>query len=46
LETHLNVAMMVQIIYEEDLMKISGLIEKSMQLLNGFINYMEKADLK
>lgn len=46
LETHLNIARMVQIISEDDLMKISVLIEKSMQLLNGFINYMEKADLK
>ncbi len=46
LETHLNIAMMVQIISEDELLEVSGLIEKSMQLLNGFINYMEKADLK
>lgn len=46
LETHLNVAMMIQIITEDEFKQISVLVEKSMKLLNGFINYMEKADLK
>lgn len=46
LETLLNIAVMVEIISEEDFNLIIPSVEKSMQVLNGFINYMEKADLK
>lgn len=46
LETLLNIAVMVEIITEEEFIKISPLIEKVLQLLNGFINYNQKAELK
>jgi four helix bundle protein len=46
LETHLNIAVMVEIISAEDFNSIAPSIEKTLQLLNGFINYMEKATLK
>ena len=46
LETLLNIAVMVEIIAAEEFIKISPLIEKTLQLLNGFINYNQKADLK
>ena len=46
LETHLNIALMVEIISEEDFNLVCGSIEKALQILNGFINYMEKANLK
>ena len=46
LETLLNMAVMVEIINEEEYIKIDPLFEKTLQLLNGFINYNQKADLK
>ena len=46
LETLLNIAVMVEIITEEEFNKIIPSLEKSLQILNGFINYNQKADLK
>ncbi len=46
LETLLNIAVMVKIISEEEFNKIIPFLEKSLQVLNGFINYNQKADLK
>ncbi len=46
LETLLNIAVMVEIISEDDFKAMLPSLEKSMQLLNGFINFMEKAKLK
>jgi four helix bundle protein len=42
----LNVALNIEIINEEDFNKISPTIEKCLRLLNGFINYNQKAELK
>jgi uncharacterized protein YlaN (UPF0358 family) len=46
LETLLNIAIMVEIITEEEFNKIIQALEKALQVLNGFINYNKKADLK
>ena len=46
LETLLNIAVMVEIISEEEFNIIIPALEKSLQVLNGFINYNQKADLK
>ena len=46
LETLLNIAVMIEIISEEEFNRIILSLEKSLQLLNGFINYNQKADLK
>ncbi len=46
LETLLNIAVMVEIITEEEFNHIIPTLEKAMQVLNGFINYNQKADLK
>jgi len=46
LETLLHIAVMVEIINEDDFIKLNPLLEKTLQLLNGFINYNQKADLK
>ena len=46
LETLLNIALLVEIINEEQFNKIVPFFEKSLQVLNGFINYNQKADLK
>jgi four helix bundle protein len=46
LETLLNIAVMVEIITEEDFIKIDQQVEKTLQILNGFINYNQKAELK
>ncbi|MBC7889157.1 MAG: four helix bundle protein [Ferruginibacter sp.] len=46
METLLNIAVMVEIITEEEFNKIIPSFEKSLQVLNGFINYNQKADLK
>ena len=46
LETLLNIAVMVEIISEEEFNKIIPALEKALQVLNGFINYNQKADLK
>ena len=41
-----NIAVMVEIITEEEFNKIIPALEKALQVLNGFINYNQKADLK
>ncbi len=46
LETLVNVALLVKIISEEQLNNITVLIEKNLQILNGLINYYQKAELK
>ena len=46
LETLLNIAVMVEIITEAEFDSISATLEKSLKVLNGFINYNQKADLK
>jgi four helix bundle protein len=46
LETLLVIAKNVQIINEEKLNHVLVYWQKSIQLLNGFINYYEKAELK
>jgi len=46
LETLLNIAIMVEIIFEDTFNKISPLIDKCMQLINGLIRYYEKSNLK
>ena len=46
METLLNIAVMVEIITGEAFNKIIPSFEKSLQVLNGFINYNQKADLK
>jgi four helix bundle protein len=46
LETHLNIALMVEIISENDFNTVIPALEKPLQILNGFINYIEKASLK
>ncbi len=46
LETLLNVAVMVNILKSEDLLKMVELVNQCMQLLNGLIKYITKADLK
>jgi four helix bundle protein len=46
LETLLNIAYMVEIIQEEEFNNIITSVEKSLKVLNGFVNYNEKADLK
>lgn len=46
LETHLNVAVMVNIINQEKFKTIESMIDEVMKLLSGLINYMNKAALK
>src|SRR5215472_12323076 len=46
LETLLNIAVMIRIASEGSFSKVLLLIEKVMKLLNGLINYLEKAKLK
>lgn len=46
LETLLNIAVMVEIITEAEFNTIIPALEKALQVLNGFINYNQKADLK
>jgi four helix bundle protein len=46
LETHLVIALNVGIIQENDFQEIQPLIEKTLQVLNGLINYMEDSNLK
>ncbi len=46
LETLLNIAVMVEIISEKEFNNIIPALEKSLQVLNGFINYNQKAELK
>ncbi|HNU88757.1 MAG TPA: four helix bundle protein [Ferruginibacter sp.] len=46
LETLLNIAVMVKIISEDEFGSVILSLEKSLKVLNGFINYNQKADLK
>lgn len=46
LETHLNIAVMIDMVEEKKVTKTRGLIEEVAKFLNGLINYMEKAALK
>lgn len=46
LETLLNIALMTGIINEEEFKTIINSLEKTLQVLNGFINYNQKANLK
>jgi four helix bundle protein len=46
LETLLNIAVMIEIIKEENVKQIVLLIEKSLPVLNGLINYLEKSKLR
>jgi len=45
-ETLLNVALMVEIISNEEFNNVMPYIEKTLKILNGFINYNQRADLK
>ena len=46
LETHLNIALMVNIIDPEKFKIFESMIDEVMKLLSGLINYMNKAELK
>ncbi|GAA4741895.1 hypothetical protein GCM10023229_21620 [Flavisolibacter ginsenosidimutans] len=46
LETHLNIALMVNIIDTEKFKIFESTIDEVMKLLSGLINYMNKAALK
>lgn len=46
LETHLQIAKMVNIVSQNELSELQSKIEKALQLLNGYINYLMKADLR
>jgi four helix bundle protein len=46
LETLLNIAVMTGIVEEKDTEEVLLLAAKTVQLINGLINYMEKAILK
>ncbi len=46
IDTLMSIAIMVGIVKEEEFNNIKVLIEKNLQLINGFINYNQKADLK
>lgn len=43
LETLINIAQMVGIIKEEEFNNLNPLVEKNLQILNGLINYHQKA---
>jgi len=46
LETLLNIAVMVEIISENDFAPLSGNIDECIKILNGLISYYEKSNLK
>lgn len=46
LETLLNIAVMAEIVPQEEFDEIIPALEKALQVLNGLINYYQKADLK
>ena len=46
LETHLNIALMVNIINEQTFKTNINMIDEVIKLLNSLINYMEKAELR
>ncbi|HKO78946.1 MAG TPA: four helix bundle protein [Chitinophagaceae bacterium] len=46
LETVLNIAVMTEILPEEEFNRVIELLDKSLKILNGLINYYQKAELK
>jgi len=46
LETHLNIALMTNIVEQENFTKVILMIDEVIKLLSGLINYTEKAELK
>lgn len=46
LDTLLNIAVMVEILDKAKLQQLLLLLDDTIKLLNGLINYMQKADLK
>lgn len=46
LETHINIALMIAIIDEQKFKTIIEIIDELTKLLNGLINYMQRAELK
>jgi four helix bundle protein len=46
LETLLNIAVMVDIISENDFSPVTAKIDECIKILNGLISYYEKSDLK
>jgi four helix bundle protein len=46
LDTHLNIALMVNIIEEQKFKTVVKTLDDVIKLLSGLINYMQKADLK
>lgn len=46
LETLMNIALMIEIITDEQYSLVSNQIEECSKILNGLITYYEKADLK
>ncbi len=46
LETLLNIAVMVEIISEPEFEPFTGMIDESVKILNGLINYYERSTLK
>lgn len=46
LETLLNIAVMVEIIKEEKFTDICSKLDECVRILNGFITYIEKSNLK
>ena len=45
-ETLLNIAVMAEILKETGFVKLLPLVDQSMQVLNGLINYIKKTELK
>jgi len=45
-ETLLNVAILIKILSEEEFNNLILMVEKNLQILNGLINYYQKAKLK
>ena len=46
LETHLHIALMTEIIYDDVFTKTLLRIDEVVKLLSGLINYLQKAELK
>lgn len=46
LETVLNIALMTEILSGKEFDRIIELLDKSLKILNGLINYYQKAELK
>ena len=45
-ETQLNIAVLVNIVNEQAIKPLSGVIEDCLKILNGLISYYEKSNLK